>query len=132
MVQLEFKKWERADDGTLSSLGKVIDAVGKDGKIAFIPRNIKDLEKRVVVVLTKKDGTSAMVTCSEQVSKDIRAGRVKEGHLLNLEILQNEDGINFISAQGGLVEFNISDIKVEEFVPKAKSVSIAQLLEASA
>ena len=112
-MELEFTKYERAK-GTLTSLGKVMKYVTKDGKIFFSPKNLKDKTKRVVAILERKDGTSLQITCSEQVSNDLRKGTIKASNLLNYEILHGEAGIPFISSPGGLVTFAVKDIAAVE------------------
>ena len=115
-MSVAFKVYERAES-TLESQGTVLSLVGKDGKLGLIPKNFKDISKRVVVVLTKKNGQSASVSCSEQVSKGLRDKSITLGHLINFEILEGESGIPFISLPaGGLVEVAVKSIVVEEYV----------------
>lgn len=128
---IEFAKYERAES-TLSSEGTVASLVGKDGTIGLIPKNIKDKSKRVVLVLTKKDGTSAQVTCSQQVSDGVRNKSITLGQVLNFEVLTGESGVPFISIPGALVTFAVKDIKVENFAPTSKITAedLTALLEA--
>jgi len=120
-MALEFKTYER-EAAALESLGTVLEIVGKDGKIAFIPKNFRDPSKRVAVLFTKKDGKSVIVSCSVQVSAELRSGRMTKEQLVGMEVLENEDGIPFISLPGGaLVELSLKTIKAVDYTPTAVS-----------
>lgn len=118
-MKLEFAKYERSES-TLESLGTVLEQVGKDGKLSLIPKNLKS-GKRVVVVLTKKDGKSAMVTCSQQVSDGIRNKTITLGNVLGFEMLYDETTeVPFISLPGGgMIEFAVRDLTATEYEPSA-------------
>lgn len=121
-MALQFKKYERSTDVALDNLGTVGELVGKNGVIKFIPKNFKDVSKRVAVILEKKDGTSVQVSCSEQVSNGLRAKTITPEHLIGLPILENEDGIAFISLDGGsLVEIKVATLSTKEMTPSAVS-----------
>ena len=125
-MELEFKKYQ-ATESTLESLGTIKDIVGTKGSIAFIPSNIRDTKKRVVVILKKGDGKSTMVTCSQKVSDGIRDKSITEGHLLGFEVLYGENEIPFITLPGGgLIEYAVKDIKAVDFV--ATAVSLEDLI----
>lgn len=118
-MALVYAKYER-NESTLDSLGTVIDSVGKDGVISLIPKNFKDTSKRVVVVLTKKNGTSTAVTCSKQVSDGLRDQSITLGNVLGFEMLEGESGIPFISLPGGgMIEFKVKDLKVQTYESSA-------------
>lgn len=118
-MALEFAVFER-QESTLQSLGTVLETVGNDGTICTFDRNLLDLSKRVIIVLKKKDGTSAQVTCSQQVSDGIRAKTITLGQVLNFEILEGESGIPFICAPGG----GLMNFAVQDLVPKAYQSTI--------
>ena len=119
---VKFQNYQRTETA-LEAQGTVLDIVGKDGKISLIPRNFKDESKRVVIVLQKKNGTSAAVTCSAQVSEGLRKGTIELNHILGFEVLEGESGIPFISMPGGaLVTVDIKTLKVKEFTPTAMSL----------
>jgi len=115
---VEFKNYE-ANTAELENLGSVKSLAGKGGKIALIRKNYKDLSKRVVVVVTRKDGKSATVPCSKQVSDAFRAKQLSIAQLIGLEIVENtmEDGSHrqFIAmpATGGLHEIAVDKINPE-------------------
>lgn len=114
---IEFKTFERAES-TLETQGTVMSLVGKDGKLGLIPKNFKDATKRVVLILTKKNGTSAMISCSQAVSDGLRNKTIELGNVLGFEILEGESGIPFISLPaGGLIEVAVKNITVKDFVP---------------
>lgn len=119
---VQFSVYNR-QESSLESQGTVLSLVGKDGSLALIPKNFKDASKRVVVVLKKKNGQSAAVTCSQQVSDGLRNGSIELGHVLNFDILEGESGIPFISLPGGgLMEFAVKSITPKEYAVKAVSL----------
>jgi hypothetical protein len=116
---VQFQNYERTES-TLESQGTVLELVGKDGSLALIPKNFKDTSKRVVVILQKKNGQSAAVTCSQQVSDGLRNGSIELGHVLNFEILEGDAGIPFISLPGGgLIVTAVKSITAKDYAPKA-------------
>ena len=118
-MAIQFAKYERTES-TLESQGVVKDIVGIDGTIALIPKNLQDATKRVVVILKKKNGQSAMVTCSKPVSDGIRNKTIELGHLINFEILEGESGVPYISMPGGgLINVAVKSLTAKEFVPAA-------------
>lgn len=121
-----FGNYERTG-ATLTDNGKVIDLVGKNGTIGFVPKNLKDTTKRVVVILKKANGQSAMVSCSAQVSEGIRSKKIERGHLLNFPILEGENGVPFISMPGGtLMEYKVSTIALKDY--DLSSVNLEDLI----
>lgn len=119
---VQFQNYERTES-TLESQGTVLALVGKDGALGLIPKNFKDESKRVVVILKKKNGQSAAVTCSKQVSDGLRDGSIELGHVLNFDVLEGESGIPFISLPGGgLIETAVKSITPKQYAPKAISM----------
>jgi hypothetical protein len=128
---LDFKKYENAGAATLEEVGTLKENAGKGGKIALIRKNYSDLTKRVAVLITKKDGTSAVVPCSAQVSKALRAEELTIAQLANLNIVSGEDKEgnvrHFVAmpATGAIQEFAVDTIKAakvetkSEFLPAA-------------
>ena len=112
--------FEKREATTLENLGSLKTVVGKGGSMAFIPKNLADPNKRVAIVLTKKDGTSALVSCSDAVSKAIRAKEITKEQIAGLEIVQNDDGIAFVAMpqSAALVEFKLDAIATKAFEPK--------------
>lgn len=111
---------ELTDNGTIAEL------IGKNGSIAFIRKNLKDPNKRVALLLTDSKGNSGIVSCSEQLSKAIRGGEINIHQLAGLSLLENEQGVTFVSmpATGAIQTISMKDIKVvsyersEEFLPE--------------
>lgn len=128
---LEFKVYERAE---MTTLGTVAGLVGKDGKIKLIPRNFADTSKRVVVVLEKKNGTSATVICSERVSKGLRSKEITLAHLLGFNINEVEiegEVVNMITipaTASALPEFAVKGIAVEEYEAESSEVNFEDLI----
>ena len=124
-MAITFAKYERAES-TLESLGTVMDLVGKDGKLGIIPKNFKDTAKRVVIILTKKNGTSAQVTCSQAVSDGLRDKSIELGNLLAFEVLEGEAGAFISLPSSGLVEVQVKSLTVVDYVPTA--IPFAELI----
>lgn len=111
-MAVEFKKYE-GSDSTLNELGTVKSVVGKGGKLALIRKNFADPNKRVAVLLTNKAGNSAVIACSKQVSDALRAKKMTIAHLVGLNIVENDEGHNFISmpAAGAIQSFDVDKVK---------------------
>jgi hypothetical protein len=85
-MALNFKNYQRADR---TELGTIASIVGKGG--SFRPASMSnwaDANKRVVLVLAKKDGTSDIVTCSSEVSKRLRSKELKLSQLMGFTIVE--------------------------------------------
>jgi hypothetical protein len=125
-MELVFENYQVAET-TLTTLGKVGELIGADGKIAFIPGNLRDASKRIALVLKRADGTSKMVTCSQKVSDGLRDKSIELGHVLNFEIVAGEAGIPYISLPGGgLIEYSAKDLVAKDYV--ATAVDYAELI----
>ena len=111
---------ELTDNGTVASI------IGTKGSISFIRKNLNDPNKRVALLLNDGKGNSGIVSCSEQVSKAIRAKELTIHQLAGLSLLENENGVTFVSmpATGAIQTIAMKDIKVvayernEEFLPE--------------
>ena len=120
-MALKFGKYERQDR---VELGTVQALVGKGGKIALIPKNLADEDKRVAVILTKKNGESAMVLCSEAVSKGVRAKEITVSNLLGFTVTEqlSRTGeeiyvVTMPNSGGALIETTVDSLKVATFEP---------------
>lgn len=90
----------------VENIGTLSANVGLGGSIDFIKKNFNNADKRVVVLAKNKAGESAVISCSEQLSKDLRK-QYSEGAdrqqllagLLAMPIFENEVG-NFIGYEG--------------------------------
>lgn len=111
---LNFQKYQ-GGTSSLASLGSVKENAGKGGKIAFVRNNYNNPDKRVAVIITNANGESAVVACSQQVSDALRNKQMKIEQLANLQIVQNEEGINFIAmpATGAIQEFSVDALTAE-------------------
>ena len=120
-MALQFKKYESANK---TVLGTVASLVGKGGKLTFIPRNLADESKQVVVILTLADGTSDSVVASKELSKRIRSKEVKLSQIANLnvteEISKAGEIINVINmpSTGELITVDV-DANVPAYEPVA-------------
>lgn len=110
---LKFETYAGNDTSNLTELGTLANAVGKNGTISFIRKNFNDATKRVALLLKNAKGESCIVTCSQQVSNALRAKELTISQLAGLGVLENENGVAFVSmpAGGGLQTFNVKDLK---------------------
>jgi len=109
---------------TLEDLGTVAMIAGKKGKLRFIPKNLRDLTKRVAVVVTKANGESAVITCSNNISELVRTAIAKGMEdkkalavISKLSVLEGENAVPFISAPAGssaAEEFTIEQLATEK------------------
>lgn len=121
-----FETFKRDENSTLTEQGTLKSLVGKGGKIALIRKNWNNPEKRVAVLATNKKGESAVIACSEQVSKALREKSMTIAQLLGLTVVENAEGHNFISmpATGAVQEFAVDTVKEtayetkEQFLPE--------------
>jgi hypothetical protein len=115
-MAVQFKKFEGNDGSTLNDLGTLKTIAGKGGSIGLIRKNFNDPSKRVAVLVTRKDGQSAVIPCSTQVSNALRSKKMKIAQLIGLSVLENEEGRNFVSmpATGGVQGFEVDKLNVVE------------------
>jgi hypothetical protein len=105
----EFKVYQGAQN-SLTQVGTAIQLAGKNGKIGFIPSNFNDVTKQIAVVIKRADGTSTQVTCSKRVTEMLRNKQVTIRDIANYEITAASNGGFYISAPGGLQEFNADSL----------------------
>lgn len=115
-MSLNFAVYEST---TLNDLGTPATAVGKGGSLAFIPKNLANVAKRVVIVLKNKLGESTTLSCSEQVSSIVRkaiAGGMEKKQALailsKLSILEGDTEVPYLCAPAG--EGSLEEFKIEE------------------
>ena len=117
---IDFKVYEST---TLTDLGTLAKVAGKGGKLKFIAKNLANDEKRVAVVVNKADGTSAVIPCSNTVSKGVRQAlesSVEKNKILatlaKLSVMEGEEEHPFIvapiTAGGTEEEFTIEQLAV--------------------
>ena len=112
--------------GELTDNGTIAQLIGKNGSISFIRKNLNDVNKRVALLLKDSKGNSGVVSCSAQLSAEIRAKKITIHEIAGLSLLENEEGITFVSmpGTGAIQEIAMKDIKVvsyernEEFLPE--------------
>ena len=110
----------------IASLGRVVDVVGKGGKIEFLPNNYASADRRLVACLIKADGTEEQITCSQPVSDGIRSKEISVNQLMGFEIKEQISSagevynqINKPDNNQNRISFNVDDITVEEFKVEA-------------
>lgn len=117
---LAFKKYEKKESN-LTELGTLKSLAGKGGKIAFLRKNFANKSKRIALVVTKKDGTSTIVPCSEPVSTLIRNEEITINQLAGLQVVEGENKAGetthfVVLPQGGAMqEFSADKLKDESF-----------------
>lgn len=126
-LNLNFAKYEGAE---LVSFGTVASIVGAKGELAIAPKSLlPGNNKRVVIILTKKNGTSSTLSCSAKVSvamRDALAQGAKKSSVLGviskLEVIQADDDavpyITFPAGQSTLESFTVEDlakVSIESF-----------------
>jgi hypothetical protein len=123
-MALQFKKYESTEK---TVLGTVATLAGKGGKLRFSPRNLADENKRVLVIVVLKDGTSCAIIASKELSKRIRSKEVRLSQLATLnvteEIAASGEIINVVNmpATGELIEVAVN-ANVETYEPAATFV----------
>lgn len=115
---IEFKKYEGI--ANLENLGTLADQIGAKGTVKFSKPNFLNAEKRVVVIAENGDGLSAVITCSEPLSKQLRKSKAEGAdkkellaYVVGLDILENEAGVPYITLPGGekVDGISIADLK---------------------
>jgi hypothetical protein len=121
---------------TLVNNGSVRDLMTEKGALGLIPSNLKRETKlnakgemvynRVLVLVYNgkiaENGQpeSISISCSESVSRDLRAKNITLSELADYSILEDQNGINYISMPGtGVVKFNYSELKTVAVSTKA-------------
>jgi len=132
-----FQAYQRqATSNTLINNGTVRDLMTEKGALGLIPSNLKRETKlnskgemvynRVLVLVyngqVDENGQpqSISISCSESVSRDLRAKNITLSELADYSILEDENGINYISMPGtAVVKFNASELKTVAVSTKA-------------
>lgn len=130
-MNLEFKKFEPASSSSLEVV-PVIDIIGNKGKVRIPNKSFYSEEKnekgervRCFAILVKEDGTSTGISCSKQLSEDLRAFKIKEENLLAAVITEDATTkVPFLSMpSSGFIEIDFSKYAttVDNFVPSVMS-----------
>lgn len=118
-MNLEFKKYE-GTGGTLES-ESIVSIIGAKGTIR-IPRKSYEGEKRIFAILTKENGESCGVVCSEDVSKGLRDKSITAKELASFVVVNGGDKGFFIARPSrGFIELKMENLVVENFVPSVVS-----------
>lgn len=121
---------------TLVNNGSVRDLMTEKGALGLIPSNLKRETKlnakgemvynRVLVLVyngkiaDNGQPESISISCSESVSRDLRAKNITLSELADYSILEDQNGINYISMPGtGVVKYNYSELKTVAVSTKA-------------
>jgi len=97
-MALNFKIYQREDR---VSLGTLMSVCGEGGNYRpCSTANLTDHTKRLVLTLTRVDGTSELVTCSGELSKRLRNKEIALSQIANFEIVEqltdNGDTMNCV------------------------------------
>ena len=124
---VKFENYQRQDR---VELGTVAQLVGKGGKVKFVPKNLADDSKRVAVILENKTGASALVVCSEAVSKGVRNKEITLANLLGFQVTEQlttkGETINVITMPNNgasLIEVAVDSVKIADYQPSAELVA---------
>jgi hypothetical protein len=128
-MALEFKLYERTER---TELGTPASFAGIGGKVALVPSNFINHNKRVVLVIKQSNGKSAMVTCSSNVSEGLRAQEITltqvqsfplveqlttEGEIINLVIMPSgKNQLVEVDVTAEVVEFDVPTLDITELV----------------
>jgi len=85
-MALNFKVYQREDRVSLGTLKSVCGVGGNYRPCS--KANLIDNSKRLVLTLTRQDGTSELVTCSEKLSEELRSKRIALSQISNFEIIE--------------------------------------------
>ena len=85
-MALNFKVYQREDRVSLGTLASVCGVGGSYRPCSSA--NLADHTKRLVLTLTRVDGTSELVTCSGELSKRLRNKEIALSQIANFEIVE--------------------------------------------
>lgn len=118
-MAVEFKIYESA---TLEVVGSLEGLAGRGGALKFTNKSLNNSAGHLAVVITKKDGTSAVVTCSKAVTAGVRSA-LEQGiskkrclaSIARLDIVEAPNGGNYVSPPAGAQgeSFTIEELKKE-------------------
>jgi len=113
-MAIKLEKYE-SKASELTSLGTVVEITGVKGSIKTLRKNFHDTSKRVAVIIANADNDSTIVSCSEALSIELRAGRIVADDLFGYEIVEGKAGIPFISmpSENAVQEFKASNYKAK-------------------
>ena len=120
MALPNFAVYQRQNTSSLVNNGTVreqMEEAGNEGALGFIPSNFRRETKinskgetkynRVVILVYNgevdpktNEPLSKSITCSEPVSRDLRAKKITLSEVADYNIVEDENGINYISAPG--------------------------------
>jgi len=108
MVQL--KKFE-STSSSLKSEGTIKSICGKGGEFTVLKRNVLNPATRRVIKVMDKDGNSDLITCSKAVSNQINERQLTLAQIANLSVIENEEGVSYVSNTASALTCKIDDIK---------------------
>jgi len=111
---LQLKAYVNASGKTFTGkiLGTMKDLT-KGLKLNFLKANFSDTTKRVVLIARNDANESILLTCSEQVSKLIRANQLSKSQLAACQVIEGENGGNFIALPGNTGGFSLDGVTPE-------------------
>jgi len=130
-MALNFKNYERAERVSLGTIAKLAGLGGKIKPVSI--NNFTDENKRVVILVTNKDGESDTVTCSPEVSKRLRSKELTISQLSTFEVIEqltlSGEIMNLVvmpSNGAGIPDYEITG-KEESFTP-VESFNVEELI----
>ena len=125
-----FNRVQSTGDGDFEVIAKFGEMVADEWGLGFSKKNLAS-EKRVTVLMYDESGQPPLqISCSTGLSAEVRKaladGNSKEevlGALLLMSVVENQDGIKFLTMSAG-EKTTVKDIK-KEFVPFDGLVALA-------
>ena len=118
-MAIDFKVYVMTEREVLGTVNELAQA---GGKLKFSQKSLNDKSKQLCVVIERKDGKSATVTCSKAVTAGLRAamenGTSKKkclASIMALEVVEAPNGGNYVSAPAGAQgeSFTVAELKKE-------------------
>lgn len=117
-----FNRVQSTGDGEFEVLGKFKTMIADDWGLGFSKKNLANSEKRVSVLMYDEAGQPPLsISCSSGLSAEVRKALetvAKEevlGALLEMNVVENNDGIKFLTMSAG-ERATVAEIK-KDFVP---------------
>ena len=135
---LKFAVYQGGEASTLENLGTVKENAGVGGgyKLAS-EKNVRDLNKKVSIIIRKADGTSVPVNCSNRVSEALRSKKLTMAQLGDLSILygpfttkdgEEVEGAHISFTGSTMTEIAVTDLKKAPEAAVLSASSIEDLI----
>ena len=89
-MSTDLLKFKKPEEVKRKELAVIAELVGVNGELSLNPANVANHDKRVIVTMTKEDGTVNRVCCSRNVSKGIRNKSISIPNLVGFSIYESQ------------------------------------------